>query len=64
MMVAGHHYCGVERKVICVLEDFLPDVERWHGVETTMNGLNDVDPTQVDEPVNLPELVHKTRIAR
>ena len=60
MMVAGHHYRGVERKVLRVLE---PGVERWHGVETRLNGLTDLGPTQVDEPVNLPELVHKTRIA-
>lgn len=63
MMVAGHHYRGVERKVLRVLEDLLPDVERWHGVETRLNGLTDLGPTQVDEPVNLPELVHKARIA-
>lgn len=37
MVVTGHHYrgLGVERKLFRVLEDFLPSIERWHGVQAT-----------------------------
>jgi hypothetical protein len=48
MVVTGHNNGGVERKVLWILEDILPGVDRWHGMETARNSSNDTDVTEVN----------------